>query len=101
MIQKISDHGDHQNDNAVNIDVIKQGFLNQEGCQIYGFLTVNKVPGNFHISSHSLGYLLGLIMTESGISNLDVSHKINHLSFGKHSDLDYVKKLDVELHLQK
>jgi len=35
--------------------------------------------------------LLGLIMSEVGISTFDMSHKINHLSFGRESDIDYVK----------
>jgi len=92
FFHKISDHGDHDNENNVNLDEIKQAFINHEGCQIYGYLTVNRVPGNFHISSHALGPLLGLIMAETGISIFDVSHKINHLSFGNSIDIEYVKK---------
>ena len=27
----------------------------KEGCNIEGVLIINKVPGNFHISSHAFG----------------------------------------------
>jgi hypothetical protein len=46
------------------------------GCQISGFLLVDRAPGNFHIQAQSRGHDLAAHMT-------NVSHIINHLSFGK------------------
>jgi hypothetical protein len=46
------------------------------GCQISGFLLVDRAPGNFHIQAQSKGHDLAAHMT-------NVSHIINHLSFGK------------------
>ena len=58
-----------------------------EGCLIYGHLEVNKVAGNFHISpgnSYEIGHAhvhdLGAIGDRNKIN---VTHTINHLSFGK------------------
>ena len=34
---------------------IKKQVSEREGCQLKGFFKVNKVPGNFHISSHAFG----------------------------------------------
>ena len=45
-----------------------------EGCRIYGNLKVNRVPGNFHISSHAFGGFLGMILGEEFKMNLD--HKV-------------------------
>ncbi|EED94960.1 predicted protein, partial [Thalassiosira pseudonana CCMP1335] len=49
---------------------------NHPGCQISGFLLVDRAPGNFHIQAQSKGHDLAAHMT-------NVSHIINHLSFGK------------------
>lgn len=46
-----------------------------EGCNIAGFLMVNRVPGNFHIHAHNPGYSFKA-------ETLNVSHIVNHLSFG-------------------
>lgn len=46
------------------------------GCQLSGFLLVDRAPGNFHIQAQSRGHDLAAHMT-------NVSHIINHLSFGK------------------
>jgi len=46
------------------------------GCQISGFLLVDRAPGNFHIQAQSKNHDLAAHMT-------NVSHIINHLSFGK------------------
>lgn len=45
-------------------------------CQISGFLLVDRAPGNFHIQAQSDQHDLAAHMT-------NVSHIINHLSFGK------------------
>eukprot|EP00285_Hemiselmis_virescens_P018492 CAMPEP_0173406404 /NCGR_PEP_ID=MMETSP1356-20130122/64523_1 /TAXON_ID=77927 ORGANISM="Hemiselmis virescens, Strain PCC157" /NCGR_SAMPLE_ID=MMETSP1356 /ASSEMBLY_ACC=CAM_ASM_000847 /LENGTH=180 /DNA_ID=CAMNT_0014367389 /DNA_START=8 /DNA_END=546 /DNA_ORIENTATION=+ len=57
-----------------------------EGCTIHGTLGVNKVAGNFHFapgkSLHSVAISLdGLITFQR--TDYNVSHRINHLSFGK------------------
>jgi len=46
------------------------------GCQMTGFLLVDRAPGNFHIQAQSREHDLAAHMT-------NVSHIINHLSFGK------------------
>lgn len=34
------------------LDEAISGLNNQEGCKLSGFVFINKVPGNFHISGH-------------------------------------------------
>jgi len=67
----------------------------QEGCLVEGVLIINKVPGNFHISSHAFGEALQRIYMEG--RHLDFTHHINHLSFGiesmqKRLENDYGEK---------
>lgn len=69
----------------------REGFVQQikdedgEGCNIYGFLEVNKVAGNFHFAP-------GKSFQQSGIhvhdllafqkDSFNITHKINRLAFG-------------------
>lgn len=52
------------------------------GCQLSGFLMVDRVPGNFHIFAASNSQDLVPSMT-------NVSHEVHHLSFGE----PYVRRL--------
>jgi len=45
------------------------------GCLVSGFLLVNRVPGNFHVSAHSRHHSLNTYRT-------NLSHQVHHLSFG-------------------
>jgi len=55
------------------------------GCQISGFLLVDRAPGNFHIQAQSKKHDLAAHMT-------NVSHIINHLSFGKPFSKYFIKE---------
>ena len=70
----------------------KKAFQDKEGCEIKGFILVNKVPGNFHISAHAFGNVLGRIFQESGLQTIDLSHNIKHISFGDDKDLKDIKR---------
>jgi thiol-disulfide isomerase/thioredoxin len=48
------------------------------GCQVTGFLMIDRAPGNFRIQARSRGHDLAAHMTNS-------SHEIHHLSFGEPS----------------
>ena len=62
-----------------------------EGCQIAGHLLVNKVPGNFHISSHAQqAWVNKFFGTKS--DRLDLSHTVHHLSFGSTLQLDHIRQ---------
>ena len=54
------------------------------GCQLSGFLLVDRAPGNFHIQAQSRGHDLAAHMT-------NVSHIINHLSFGSPFSQAFIK----------
>lgn len=53
--------------------------MKNEGCRVRGFVMVNKVPGNFHVSSHGLE---GVVMQYLG-GTIDVQHTIHELFFGE------------------
>ena len=74
-----------------DIEVLKSEFQNQEGCQFIGNINVMRVPGNFHVSSHSYQRTLHNLFNSNKDFTYDISHKINHISFGDESDIQYVK----------
>ncbi|XP_041060519.1 endoplasmic reticulum-Golgi intermediate compartment protein 3 isoform X5 [Carcharodon carcharias] len=83
-----------------NADTIEQcmreGFTQKlqeqknEGCQVYGFLEVNKVAGNFHFApgksfqqSHVHVHAVEIHDLQTfGLDNINMTHYIKHLSFG-------------------
>lgn len=81
---------DHSQDIMPDYEFVKNQYANKEGCKIKGFFMVNKVPGNFHISSHAYGPILQRLFSE-GVFNYDVAHKVNHMSFGSDKDLKTIK----------
>jgi thiol-disulfide isomerase/thioredoxin len=56
------------------------------GCLLTGHLLVNRVPGNFHLEARSNQHNLNAAMT-------NVSHIVNHLSFGQPLQKDQLKKM--------
>jgi len=57
-----------------------------EGCNIAGHITVNKVAGNFHIApgrSSQIGSFVHTHDVDFLAHNINVTHTIHHLSFGK------------------
>jgi len=82
----------HDVPGAPDMAKVKESFTKQEGCKLMGSIEVNKVPGNFHVSSHAYQYYLGEIYVQNQITTLDLSHKINHVSFGTDEDLKEIKK---------
>lgn len=53
--------------------------MREEGCRVTGYVMVNKVPGNFHVSSHGME---NIVMQFLG-GNIDVQHTIHELYFGE------------------
>merc|ERR1712008_321967 len=58
----------------------------KEGCQVYGYLEVNRVGGSFHIApgkSFSLNHIHVHDVQPFSTSDFNVTHTVRHLSFGR------------------
>lgn len=73
-----------------DVERIKKMIHSGEGCRVAGFVRVNRVPGNVHLSTYSHSYLFGSLYQET--RNINISHRINHISYGTDDDITYVKK---------
>lgn len=87
-----STHTRHFNFNYDNqeVDRIRRMIHSGEGCRTSGYVRVNKVPGNVHLSTYSHSYLFNSLYEET--RNINISHRIDHLSFGHDTDITYVKE---------
>ncbi|KAM3127184.1 hypothetical protein pb186bvf_020703 [Paramecium bursaria] len=92
LSEEFHSNDDHHGHTSVDFKRLDEAFKNKEGCQLLGYIIVNKVPGNFHISSHAYGNILHQVFQIARINTLDLSHTINHISFGEENDLDTIKK---------
>merc|ERR1712223_1493800 len=57
-----------------------------EGCQVYGYLEVNRVGGSFHIApgkSFSLNSVHIHDVQPFSSTDFNTTHRIRHLSFGR------------------
>lgn len=54
--------------------------MRNEGCHVAGFVAVNKVPGNFHISAHSSMHLVQHYLH----NEMNLQHVIHSLWIGDH-----------------
>lgn len=73
-----------------DVDRIKKMIHSGEGCRVAGHVKVNRVPGNVHLSTYSHSYLFGSLYQET--RNINISHTVNHVSFGPDIDISYVKR---------
>ncbi len=80
----------HDDTPQPDFELIKAAVKNKEGCQIVGNIEVLRVPGNFHISSHAYGTTIARLITETDFK-LDITHTINHISFGEERDISHIK----------
>lgn len=58
----------------------------KEGCQIYGYVEVNRVGGSFHIApgkSYSINHIHVHDVQPFSTSDFNVTHIVRHLSFGR------------------
>lgn len=77
----------HNDANEIYDETVKALQI-EEGCLVEGTVIINKVPGNFHLSTHAFGEVIQkLYMTGH---RLDFSHTINHLSFGNDTQMKQI-----------
>eukprot|EP00941_MAST-03F_sp_MAST-3F-sp1_P000071 g71.t1 len=76
---------DDGEDNEDSDDDDDQGKQINEGCNITGWLTVNKVAGNFHVALGKTRVVNGRLIhafSTNQLQHYNSSHVINHISFG-------------------
>ncbi len=73
--------------------MVKESFKNKYGCRLIGQFTVKEVPGNFHVSCHAYFNQFMQAKLDGQVTNLNMSHKIHKLYFGREHHLKTLKSL--------
>ncbi len=63
----------------VEVEIINEQM--GEGCRVYGYFDTNKVPGNFHITTHGISRETWNSVALSTRQALSMMHKVNHMEF--------------------
>lgn len=71
----------------IDIAKVKEKIEKKEGCRMTGYIRINRVPGNIHISTHSFFSSFNSLFENHDKDNVDLTHTINHLSFGDDGDV--------------
>lgn len=82
---------DHSHDTKEVLQKTTEAMDMGYGCTLKGSIIVNKINGNFHISSHAYAEAVMILYAQRRM--LDFSHNINHLSFGKEEDISKITKI--------
>jgi hypothetical protein len=81
-------------ENSQPIQALEQAIINGEGCIIAGYIYVNKVPGNIHISHHKYGDLFTYLKfnRKELFNKMLLSHKVTLFTFGEIEMKDKILK---------
>ena len=87
--------GDSHEDHGVKefkVEDVERAFNNSEGCRLSGSFEVMRLPGNFHIASHTFAPIIREFRAKGKEINLDLTHTIHHISFENEKDLKIIKE---------
>lgn len=91
VLQAIDAYSSHYNEYSSQqvVEHTIQGLTKKEGCQLAGSVQIHKVPGNFHISSHTYQEAYQKLFYAG--HQIPMKHIINHLSFGEKEDIKEIQ----------
>jgi len=90
-IYEVLDAKDRAHDTATVLNKTITDLNLKRGCNLKGSIVVNKIAGNFHISSHAYGEAYMNLQVRRKM--LDFTHKINLLSFGEIEKITKISKI--------
>ena len=71
-------------------DVIK-AFNEEQGCRLSGSFKVMRLPGNFHIASHTFAPIIKEFKEKGQNIHFNLTHTIHHISFEEQKDIHLIK----------
>ena len=72
-------------------DVIK-AFNEEQGCRLEGSFKVMRLPGNFHIASHTFAPIIEEFREKGQNIHFNLTHTIHHISFEEQKDIHLIKQ---------
>ena len=72
-------------------DVIK-AFNEEQGCRLTGSFSVMRLPGNFHVASHTFAPFIRQFREKGELIHFNLTHTIHHISFEDEKDINLIKE---------
>lgn len=82
----------HKTEENVTPDEILKAFNESQGCRFTGSFDVMRLPGNFHIASHTFVPILREFREQGKNIHINLTHTIHHISFEDEKDLAMIRK---------
>lgn len=72
-------------------DVIK-AFNEEQGCRLTGSFAVMRLPGNFHVASHTFAPIIREFREKGKDIHFNLTHTIHHISFEEEKDISLIRE---------
>ena len=81
----------HEEEKFTTEDVIK-AFNENQGCRLTGSFEVMRLPGNFHVASHTFAPILREFRDKGQHIHFNLTHTIHHISFEDEKDISLIRE---------
>ena len=85
------DHDHNKEEKFETADVIK-AFNENQGCRLTGSFSVMRLPGNFHVASHTFAPIIREFREKGQNIRFNLTHTIHHISFEDEKDVSVIKE---------
>ena len=85
------DHDHNKEEKFTTGDVIK-AFNENQGCRLTGSFSVMRLPGNFHVASHTFAPIIREFREKGQNIRFNLTHTIHHISFEDEKDVSVIKE---------
>ena len=85
------DHDHNKEEKFTTEDVIK-AFNENQGCRLTGSFSVMRLPGNFHVASHTFAPIIREFREKGQNIRFNLTHTIHHISFEDEKDVSVIKE---------
>ena len=81
----------NKKDAKFTTDDVINAFNEEQGCRLTGSFKVMRLPGNFHIASHTFAPIINEFEEKGVFIHFNLTHTIHHISFEEQKDIHLIK----------
>ena len=82
----------HDQEKEFTSDDVIKAFNEQQGCRLTGSFSVMRLPGNFHVASHTFAPFIRQFREKGEDIHFNLTHTIHHISFEDEKDISLIRE---------
>ena len=82
----------HQHEEKFTTDDVIKAFNENQGCRLTGSFSVMRLPGNFHVASHTFAPIIRQFREKGQDIHFNLTHTIHHISFEDEKDISIIRE---------